>query len=179
MDFNSGSCSCKIFFKTDNLIIKGNINESVKDFSIMYYACSPVDRRTSLSGSGLPYANSDMAFGNTPNKGIIQLGQENAFTIKMTMPGSFYEHLGTVLIPPTVYIKYNNGVSDINVDIPVAYPVPYRLLTYPSEFTNPRTGADFYYNQLPVRSQEQIFRDSEYPSTNVMADNFWGLKPPQ
>lgn len=178
MDFESGSCFCKIYFKSDKIQIKGNIRESVKDFSIMYSACSPVDKRTSLSGSGLPYANVDMAFGNSPNKGVVNLGQDNFFNIEMQMPGSFYEHLGTILIPPTVFIKYNNGVSNITIDIPIAYPVPYRLLTYPSEFTNPRLGADFYYNNLPVRSQEMILRDSAYPELNKMEENFWGLKPP-
>lgn len=178
MDFESGSCSCKVVFKNENIMIKGNINESVKDFSIMYSACSPVDKRTSLSGSGLPYANAEMAFGNSPNKGIIQLGQDNSFNIVMQMPGSYYEHLGTILIGPTVFLRYNNGVSDINIDIPIAHPVPYRLLSYPSEFTRLRDGADFYSNKLPVRSQEKILRDSAYPDMNVMAENFWGLKPP-
>ena len=31
---------------------------------------------------------------------------------------------------------------------------------------------------LPVRSQEQILRDSAYPKKNKMPKNFWGLTPP-
>ena len=38
----------------------------------------------------------------------------------------------------------------------------------------------FYHcgNSLPVRTQEQVLRDSGYPEDNRMPDNFWGLKPP-
>ena len=31
---------------------------------------------------------------------------------------------------------------------------------------------------LPIRTQEQILRDSGYPKDNRVPDNFWGLKPP-
>ena len=59
---------------------------------------------------------------------------------------------------------------------------PFRTLTYPSPPSKqPRDSPMFYYcnrNSLPVRSQEQVLRDSGFPNMNRMPDNFWGLKPP-
>ena len=40
----------------------------------------------------------------------------------------------------------------------------------------------FYYcskTKLPVRTQEQVLRDSGYPEDNKMHDDFWGLRPPR
>ena len=43
----------------------------------------------------------------------------------------------------------------------------------------PRKCPLFYHNpRLTVRSQEQILRDSGYPSENKMPDDFWGKRPP-
>ena len=33
-------------------------------------------------------------------------------------------------------------------------------------------------NKLPIRTQEQVLRDSSYPEDNRMPSDFWGLKPP-
>ncbi len=59
--------------------------------------------------------------------------------------------------------------------------IPFRTLTYPSPPSqNPRTSPMFYHchrNQLPIRGQETILRDSGYPEVNEMPSNFWGLKP--
>ena len=178
MEFEYDFCSGNIKIESDIVTIIGNIDESVTNYTLEYSACSPADRRMSVSGSGLPYANEKMAFENSPNKGAVKLGKENSFTIFIKMPGSYYENLGSILIPPTVFLKYNNGIKNVLVDIPIAHPVPYRLLSYPSEFTRKREGADFYSNSLPTRSQEQILRDSAYPDVNMMEENFWGLKPP-
>ena len=30
---------------------------------------------------------------------------------------------------------------------------------------------------MPVRSQEEIIMDSQYPKVNMMPNNHWGLKP--
>ena len=56
------------------------------------------------------------------------------------------------------------------------------MLTYPPPPSSaPRCSSIFYSgrNKLPVRTQEQILRDSSYPCINKMPDNFWGLAVPQ
>lgn len=89
-------------------------------------------------------------------------------------------------MPPHVFIKicdpdYNNVES-----IKLGEGIPYRTLISPAPPSkNPRISPLFYYNKnldnMDVRSQEKILRDSGYPEFNVkppkMPDNFWGLKP--
>ena len=51
-------------------------------------------------------------------------------------------------------------------------------MTYPNHKQRP--SPLFYQGreQLPIRNQEQILRDSGYPNYNKESDTFWGLKPP-
>jgi hypothetical protein len=46
--------------------------------------------------------------------------------------------------------------------------------------TAARTNSLFYKGRddLPIRTQEQILRDSGYPDKNIMPPNFWGLSIP-
>ena len=56
------------------------------------------------------------------------------------------------------------------------------MLTYPP--SQPKTAARanprFYSGrtELPMRTQEQILRDSGYPENNKMPANFWGKAVP-
>ena len=59
--------------------------------------------------------------------------------------------------------------------------IPFRMLTYQqTPVTVSRDSPNFYNGgfNLPVRTQEQILRDSAYPDKNTMPKNFWGLRPP-
>lgn len=162
-----------------DMTIVGTIKEPVKGNTIYYFASNPPDYRATYTGSGLPFANQNMAYENSPNKGKTQL-IDNSFEIKLMYPNSYYVGLGTVLVPPTVFVEYfNTSGEKRNVSIKLSDGIPYRMLTYPMSFTLPRKDAMFYNNHhhLPVRTQEQVLRDSAYPSVNRMPDNFWGLKP--
>ena len=56
------------------------------------------------------------------------------------------------------------------------------MLTYPpTNKTVARANPMFYDNRenLPIRSQEKVLRDSCYPDANKMPKDFWGLKPAQ
>lgn len=160
--------------------VTGKINDTVKHGKIKYVAACPIDRRASWTGSGLPFANATQAFFNTPNQGEIELSKDNMFNIKMTLPNSYYVALGTVMIPPTVFILYNNGIRDFRVPIQLSDVVPFRMLTYPNgQFTAARKDPSFYEgnDDLPVRTQEQILMDSAYNPAVGMPENFWGLRP--
>jgi hypothetical protein len=174
-------CNAKIVNKKTNndILIIGKLKEIVKDNKIYYIAASPPDYRATYTGSGLPFANQSQAFDNTPNKGVYEL-ENNIFKINIMYPNSYYVGLGTVLISPTLYIEYINiEGKKRNIEIKISDGIPYRMLTYPMNNTLPRKDPMFYKYTwlLPVRTQEQILRDSAYPETNKMADNFWGLKP--
>jgi hypothetical protein len=162
-----------------DLHVKGFINEFVDDNRIHYLAAAPADYRYSFHGSGLPFANPKQAFQHTPNKGVIEL-QQNQFEIKLRYPNSYYVALGTVLVPPTLTIEYLTSGERRVINIEIANSIPFRLLTYPKSTTYVRDNPLFYKGMetLPVRTQEQILRDAGYPEKNKTPKNFWGLKPP-
>jgi len=180
--FSQGNCKGEYSLSDDknDIIIRGHIGEHVKNGEMFYIAASPPDLHASYTGSGLPFASPTQAFDGTPNKGTTQLSAGNLFEIVISYPNSYYAGLGTVLVPPTVYLYYNNGYAEKIITIKLSQGIPYRMLTYPMSETAPRQGPSFYDGmwELPVRTQEQILRDSAYPAQNHMHSNFWGLKPP-
>jgi hypothetical protein len=160
----------------NDLRVEGVIHEGIQNNTIYYFAASPPDYRATYTGSGLPFANAQQAFDNTPNKGNLKL-LDGTFQIDLMFPNAYYTSLGTVCVPPTLYISYTNNMGkERNVSIKLSEGIPYRSLTYHMK----RKDAMFYGHgwSLPVRTQEQILRDSDYPSTNQMPNNFWGLRPP-
>jgi len=184
MEFGFESLYCKGRVKQlgfYDLIITGKINDDVKDNTIYYLAACGADRRASYTGSGLPFFNQIQAFDNTPNVGKVELDFNKNFTIKLITPNSYMIGLGSVLVPPTLFITYFtlNGEKR-KVNIKVDEPIAYRSLTYPLD-PRPRTDASFYDTQfyLIPKTQEQILYDSAYPCNKVAHKNFWGMKPPQ
>lgn len=178
---NEGLCDAKYVTKDNkHLSIHIRVNEHVKDRKMFYIAAAPPEFRASYTGSALPFANPQQAFDNTENQGNVDLNMQNECSIEMTFPNAYYSGLGTDYVPPTLYLTYNNGYSEKVVSIKLSEGIPYRMLTYPIRGTAPRKDVMFYKGMwdLPVRSQEQILRDSGYPSINKMHANFWGLKPP-
>ena len=165
------------------LVVTGKIKDDVKDDIIYFLAAAPPDYRASFSGSGLPYSSQLQAFENTPNRGTVKVSLDGSFTIKLMTPNAYYVGLGTVYVPPTLYIEYETPSGHRrNVNLKLSDGIPYRSLTWPGpgQKTTVRGNAMFYGTQfdLPIRSQEQVLRDSAYPATNHMEPSFWGLKPP-
>lgn len=173
--FSSQTCSGVIKTIDRTVEVTGTIKDNVKDGRIAFLAAAPIDRRSSFSGSGLPFTSPEQAFYNTPNSGTVELALNNKFTIKISMPGSFYEKLGTVLVPPTLFLHYNDGQKNKTIDIILSNGVPFRTLTY----HNKRINALFYEGneRLPVVTQEQVLLNSEYPTQSDQPEDFWGLRP--
>lgn len=174
--FTLEKCKGEIHVSRSIVTIEGKIMAPVGTPQISFIAAAPADFRASYSGSGLPFPSPAMALENTPNKGVSQLTNGNEFSIKIIMPNSYYAGHGTVLIAPMLYLTYTTSDGEEHTAaIKLEESIPYRTLTYP----NGRSSASFYNVILPVRSQEQILRDSAYPAqTNLMPENHWGLKPP-
>jgi hypothetical protein len=170
---------CIVEFSSDRKHVKisGRINEKVKDRKLTFTAVAPCDRRTSFSGSGLPFPSLQMGLEGSPNIGSIILSEHNTFSLEMQVPCSYYIGLGTLLMPPTVHFSWNNGYVTKNRNIELCESIPYRSLTYPGL----RKNATFYstFATLPVRGQEDIIQSGAYPyDTMREANKFWGLRPP-
>jgi hypothetical protein len=175
---------CDAYYKLDdtsnNMTIKIRINENVSLNKVFFIAAAPAESRSSYTGSGLPFASPPQAFDNTPNQGQVALNTSHQGQIRIKLPNAYYAGLGTYYVPPTLYLKYNNGYMEKLISVKLSDGIPYRMLTYPIRGTMPRKDVTFYQGmwELPVRTQEQILRDAAYPDVNKMHPNFWGLKPP-
>ena len=193
VSFSQLYCSGEVVDKgPKDMVVKGRINDRVVGGVIHYVAAAPPDYRATFTGSGLPFANAEMAFSQTPNRGVVKLGLNNSFEIKLAYPNAYYAGLGTVYVPPTLYISYKamnfekTVFNDREVAIKVSEGIPYRFLTYPGWNTKARKDAGFYAGvsgekevgwDMPVRTQEQILRDSAYPMKNIMDEGYWGVRP--
>ena len=148
-----------------------------------YYAANPANYLHSYTGSGLPFPNSQIAYQNTTNYGRIFINN-NSYSFTIKYPNAFYAGLGSKYIDPHVIVRITDtsGKQYKPIFIKLNNGLPYRTLTHPPPpDTWPRKNPLFYYGKdtLPVRSQEQILRDSSYPILNEYPKNFWGLKPMQ
>lgn len=168
-----------------DFIVKGQLTgqfavaSMIPTARLRWWAANPPTYGQSFSGSGLPYPNEEVAFEATPNNGICDLsGGEFQFT--MVYPNSYYTDLGTKYVAPQVNIQIIDGNGNTLTPvraIPLGSGIPFRTLTFPVQ-RNWNKGPLFYCNpNLPVRTQEQILRDSSYPAKNQVPANFWGSMP--
>lgn len=148
---------------------------------VKWIAANKVHRNGSFSGSGLPYANQQMAFDNTPNKGDVYADVDGIVKLTLKcMPASYYTGLGTVQLPPCVHLTYKDTDGKTRKYMhKVANPLAYRTLSYPVM----RHESMFYYSNYPARSQDDILHASAYPEKGEMKPpvdqkEFWNGKPP-
>lgn len=172
--FKHANCGGTIEKHVDGTVsVTITFEDGIYDYK--YIAARPVDRRASYSGSGFPYPNKQEAFDDTPTKGVGKaIG--NTVSLRFPIPNSYYANLGNKLVLPTLFISYDNGSKHQKViEIVVDEQLPYRFLQFPYE----RRDATFYHahHNLPVRTQEQVLLDSQYPHDHKMANDYWGLRP--
>ena len=169
---------------------KTQIPDTIDDGMLDYIAAAPPTRGYSRLGSGLPFLNSDQAFDNTPNKGR-HLVIDGFFTVHIMPPNSYYKGMGRTLVPPTLFIRYvSKGVeTERSIElrhVAAATHAHTGLHAWPKSRKSPMFYAS--HNNLPVRCQEDILRDSAMPSKHntphgkkkqrVSPMEFWGLRPP-
>jgi len=164
-------------------VVKGSVPTKTNDATLLFWAANPADYLTSFSGSGLPFPNAEIAYENTTNKGATKISG-GVYQFRVRFPNAYYSGLGSVYVEPCVHIKVCEEGGDNKIyTVNLSNGIPFRSLTYPptQPGTAPRTSPLFYAgrDELPMRTQEQILRDSGYPEKNTMPQNFWGLKPPQ
>lgn len=173
-------CDINIRFNgSGNFIVDGDTN-NMGAALVRYWASAPPTYSLSFAGSGLPYPNESTAFEKTPNLGVANI-QGGKFQFALEYPNSYYDNMQKTLIGPQVQFvfcdKDGKNISETHV-AKLGNGIPFRSLTWPMK-RDWNIGPLFYCNNnLPVRTQEQILRDSGYPPTNVEPDNFWGKIPP-
>jgi hypothetical protein len=184
--FDKSLCQGKIINNEGNVRLEGVLKSGNPNANITYFAANPPKMDSlSFSSRGLPFPNPDVAFHNTNNVGRVQ-AKNGKFTININYPNAYYVGMGSLYIPPHIHLKIcEPGNEDKLESIKIGEGIPYRTLTHPAPPSlNFRVSPLFYNNpDLPVRSQEQILRDSAYPEFKAIPDkipdNFWGLRPPR
>ena len=179
IQFDKFSCDGTIIYAGNgDLVVNGFLKENVNNTKVSFWAANPADHIQSFTGSGLPFANPEMAYDNTKNKGIVMANSSGNFKFRFKLPNSYYLGLGTIHRSPHLHIRIQNDKKDTIHSVELNGPIPFRMLTYPSPPQTVARSSPLFYNtrnELSIRSQEQILRDSAYPSINNMPDNFWGL----
>lgn len=172
------SCSnVKLYSGSGNYVMEGNIQSEVPDPLILFWAPNPPTRNYSVSGSGLPWPNPELAYHNTPNRGAVR-AENRRFRFRIHYPNSFYVGLGSVYEKPQVLLKIcePNGTSRIQ-KIELGHGIPYRTLTYPNQRKNNR-----FYSRAKVypevATQEQILRKKGYNRKHNMHRDFWKQTAP-
>lgn len=166
--------------------LNGDFVLTEKDFpvdkkadKIVWWAADPADHLQSFDGSGLPFPNAELAYGNAVNKGVVAV-TNGQYAINMYLPNAFYIDLGTTYVPPYVNLQVFTGEEIKTFAHQISQGIPYRTLTWaPPPGTAPRDNSEWYTcpDQPVGRSQEQILRSYAFPKTNVYAPDYWGGKP--
>jgi hypothetical protein len=172
----------KIKKQSDNsFLISGKLNFSPHEKRfIKYIAANPPTYNSNFSGSGLPYPSEEIAYENSPNKGITEI-KNGEFSFTIRYPNSYYINMGTVYVEPNVkltIVDKDNKSYGKTVTVNLGEGIPFRTLTWPQQ-RDWNKGPLFYKTGVDIiRTQNQILLDSAYPRKNITPKNFWGLKPP-
>jgi hypothetical protein len=176
-EFVSQYCRAKIQTVNHDIIVQGVINDHVKERKIRYIAAAPADYKNTFSGSGFPFVSQLQAFDSTPNFGDIGLTFQNEFKIKLILPNSYAVGLGSIIVPPTLFIMYyNENNQEKLISIKLSDGIPYRHITYPIE----RKGPEFYNTQFylyPMDQWKQLEK-SGYPKINKQYKSYFSQRPP-
>lgn len=175
--FENMYCSGNIAYQEKNrVLVDIYLNSELASEVIRYKAVAPPDYRGSFTGSALPFPNEDFAFEHSPNVGTLKVSTATRrFTITLDMPNSYYAPNGKDIIPPYVDVMYEIKESAAPLSTRI-YLAKGRVLNRSLTYHENRTSPLFYKADLPVRTQEQILRDSGF---QVNRTTFWGKRPPQ
>jgi hypothetical protein len=180
--FDKYSCSGSYSYVGDGeLEIKGKLKVPIENTKIQFLAANPPNYIQSYSGSGLPFANPEIAYENTKTKGFVMTDEKGNFSIRFRTPNSYYTALGTLYQKPHIQLKIISQETKNIHSLDLSEGIPFRLLTYPSPPNDAPRSSPLFYNTrhtLPVRTQEEILINSGYPSINKMPNNFWGKAVP-
>ena len=157
------------------ITIKGNIlGLGPIQQTIHWNAAAPSTRGIGFAGAGLPYPNKDIAYENTPNKGIVE-SPNGSFTIQLRgLPNGYYSGLGSIYVPPIVEFVSNGNGKTFKTTLWINdVATPYRWISGAPASLKPdidiegNTGRAMYYSgreDIPLfKNQESLLRATGYP----------------
>lgn len=99
--------------------VTGTAHPLPDDMQVRWIAAAPPDRRTSFSGSGLPFASQDQAF-HAPQSGVQPVEPSGKFVIVLEAPNSFHVRSSEHPVPPQVVVEWVSRGQAYNRTLSVA-----------------------------------------------------------
>jgi hypothetical protein len=146
--------------------------------AVHWVAAPGVDRMTTFTGSGLPFASPQQALQGTTNRGTVRLDPRNECTITLhEIPNAFRDTTGRILVPPTVFVGYHlaGHAQPTAQAVPLLPPLKYRDIVHRCKGPLCYAGA---WENLPIRTQETVLLQSAWDPRERSAVFDFGLKPP-
>jgi len=105
LTFQHAQVQCTIVINENRtLTITGSVIHPAPFARIELMAAAPMDRRTSYSGSGLPFPCSGMALEGTPNYVEVPVTDEGNFSALFQYPNSYLSDDAHTKVPPSVFV---------------------------------------------------------------------------
>lgn len=134
--------------------VKGRASPLPDDMQVRWISAAPPDRRTSFSGSGLPFSSQDQAY-HSAQTGVAQVDPSGAYTISLQVPNSYHVRSSEHPVPPQVVIEWFHKGRSYTETIGVEHGTePSRSLRSPC--------SDYRASFSDVRTQEDYLRTLKY-----------------
>ena len=148
--------------KRQHWIAHGRVGGVVPVERVEAYAAAPTDRRSTFTGSGLPFPHEHFGQGQGPMP--VALGPGGTFEVDIMEPNSWHDINGVLRGPElrlTVWRTGSRGPEVNRVPLPNIARIPSRSLTYLHKMDPVAFNDDIV--RYESRSQEEVLRASAYP----------------
>ena len=88
--------------------VRGTARPLPDDMEVRWISAAPPDRRTSFSGSGLPFSSQEQAFHSAPH-GVARVDPSGAYEIRLEgVPNSYHVRSSEHPVPPQVTVEWTS-----------------------------------------------------------------------
>ena len=104
-----------IITKKDNkILVSGSIKNPSLYQSMLIISPNPADRRTSYSGTALPFPSEEIAFENTKN--FLEIKKDGKINVEFLFPNSYYTPDGytKIISPVIVYLDDKKTIVELD-----------------------------------------------------------------
>ncbi|AUF82348.1 hypothetical protein TetV_256 [Tetraselmis virus 1] len=110
--------------------ISGKVWPIPENKTVHWIGAKPLELMTSFSGSGMPYANEEQAWHETPLKGSVTVDETGYFEITFDkIPNMYHKDSSEHPLPPQIVLYWEHGGEMYEKAVPLnADPRPYRTL---------------------------------------------------
>ena len=153
LSFQHAQVQCTVEINANRTLdITGRVLNPAQFSRIELMAAAPIDRKTSYSGSGLPFTCSGMALEGTPNYAEVPVTEEGNFSVLFQYPNSYLSDDAHTKVPPSVFVvltplaQAQAQPTIVRLELPDDLPV--RTLTDRAE--RKALGPEFYNAKVEV-----------------------------